>query len=105
MSQEIRVLYANNQEEIEIRTIPNTLKALQELVGGYIETISLTGSRVLIVNEEGILRGMLLNRLVRDDNRVMTLYGPIVLARFKGDEFTSCTWSDLDWFRHNSTEV
>ena len=43
----------------EEATIPNTLRALQETVGGYIETVSIDDHElVLIVNEEGKLRDM-----------------------------------------------
>ncbi len=38
--------------------IENTLEALQDAVGGYIETIQCGGSSVLIVNEEGKLLGL-----------------------------------------------
>ena len=36
--------------------IDNELKALQEAVGGYIETIGLQGGAVMIVDEEGRLK-------------------------------------------------
>ena len=47
--------------EPEMADIDNTLKALQQAVGGYIETVTLprTGL-VVIVNEEGRLMGQLL---------------------------------------------
>ena len=38
---EIRVLYVQPGKYPEERTIPNTLRALQELVGGDIECLSL----------------------------------------------------------------
>lgn len=49
----------------EEATIPNTLKALQEAVGGYIETVTLDNGVVLIVNEEGRLRNMPYNFTLR----------------------------------------
>jgi hypothetical protein len=49
----------------EETTIPNTLRALQEAVGGYIETVTLDNGVVLICNEEGRLRDMPYNFTLR----------------------------------------
>ncbi len=38
--------------------IPNTLKALQQAVGGYIETVSFCEDALVICNEEGLLMGL-----------------------------------------------
>lgn len=35
-----------------------TLKELQDMVGGYVERVKLPGQMVLIVNEEGLPRGL-----------------------------------------------
>jgi len=62
---------------------PNTLEALQGLVDGYIETVTLATDLVLICNEEGFLRHL-------PDNCElcgMRLVGSIVLAGVSGDEF------------------
>lgn len=48
-----------NLEEIEVE---NKLEALQKIVGGYIETVTLTHEKaVMIVNEEGVLLNLTLN--------------------------------------------
>ena len=49
----------------EETTIPNTLRALQETVGGYIETVTLDNGLVLICNEEGKIRDMPYNFTLR----------------------------------------
>ncbi len=46
---------------IKMIEIPNELKALQEEVGGYIETLTLRHGAVMIVNEEGLLKNYPLN--------------------------------------------
>lgn len=38
--------------------IPNTLEALQEYVGGYIETVTLASDACVICNEEGRIRNL-----------------------------------------------
>lgn len=42
--------------------IDNTLEALQEFVGGYIETVTITEKLVLICNEEGKIKNLPKNR-------------------------------------------
>lgn len=64
--------------------IPNTLEALQELVGGYIEPIRLRADLAAIVNEEGVLRDMPFNMYLAGH----WLCGTIVLVGVEGEEFT-----------------
>jgi len=62
----------------EEATIPNTLKALREAVGGYIEMVTLDNGVVLICNEEGKLRDMPYNLTARkliNINAFGSLYG------------------------------
>lgn len=47
-----------------IADIPNTLAALQSLVGGYIETLSIFPRSTFVVNEEGRLLGLPRNGLL-----------------------------------------
>lgn len=65
---EIRVLVVDPFKEPYERTVPNTLKAHQSLVGGYIEVISPFSDTgiVLICNEEGKLNGLPYNRSIGD---------------------------------------
>ena len=75
----------------EVREIPNTLKALQSIVGGYIETVN-TGvpGIILIVNEEGGILDMPLNRQLQVYPRIyQKLFGPIVACRVDHDRFES----------------
>lgn len=63
----------------------NTLQAFQKAVGGYIETVTLCTDLVLIVNEEGRLRGLPFNTTVCG----LDLVGTIVAVGVKGEEFAS----------------
>lgn len=63
----------------------NTLQAFQEAVDGYIETVTIATDLVLIVNEEGRLRGLPFNC----EPCGLELFGPIVAVGVKGDEFAS----------------
>jgi hypothetical protein len=79
----------------ELREMPNTLKALQDTVGGYIETLhprkaGLSGldGAVMIFNEEGRLQGLQPNRL--------GIVGTLIFAGVKGDQFCSLTTAQVD---------
>lgn len=80
-----------------IRQIPNTLEALQDLVGGYIDTVTVTTDAVLIFNEEGRILGL------PEQNRTIAGHrfaGPVILAGHKGDKFTDVPLDSLvEWER------
>lgn len=68
--------------------IENTLEALQAAVDGYIETVRLVpGRAVMIVNEEGQLRGMPQN--IKASLAAGTqIVGPALVVGVDGEEFT-----------------
>ena len=58
MKSKINVLIKEPGKPCRPAKIPNRLKALQEIVGGYIEVVSITTDTAFICNEEGIIRGL-----------------------------------------------
>lgn len=83
----ITILVKQPGEAAKPHTIENTLKALQAIVKGYIEPITLDDETCLLVNEEGLINGMDYNCHVYG----MGLYGPIIMLGVSGEEFTSVT--------------
>jgi len=68
--------------------IENTLEALQAAVDGYIETVKLVpGRAVMIVNEEGLLRGMPHN-ITASLAAGTQIVGPAIVIGVDGEEFT-----------------
>lgn len=67
------------------REIDNTLEALQDLVGGYIETVSLPGGIVMIVNEEGKILRLPINFHLNCD----LIRGTAVFVSVNGEDFCS----------------
>ena len=68
--------------------IENELGALQEAVYGYIETITLMPDRaVMIVNEEGRIRGMAVNPAASAIAGTQ-IVGPALVVGVDGEEFT-----------------
>lgn len=66
-----------------IEEIENTLQALQKLVGGYIETVTLHNDVVLICNEEGKLQGLPQNFGIGGD----VIVGTAVFVSHKDGDF------------------
>lgn len=76
----ITVVYVPVDGQPEVREIDNTLKALQEVVGGRIEAIPLLPDLTIIINEEGLILNLRHNVLWRGHY----LRGDVLVT--KGDE-------------------
>ena len=83
MADRIKVFYKPVGGERELREIPNTLEAMQELVGGYIEAVKICTDLVLICHEEGRVLGLEPNPFLGYDFR-----GDWFICGVDGDEFT-----------------
>ena len=88
---EIIVYVKRPREPARQRIIPNTLEALQQIVGGYIETVTFMSDLVVICNEEGRLINLPYNCEILDVDFV----GTIVFVGRKEDEFTDCPETSL----------
>lgn len=83
MKDKIRVLYKPAGAPMELREIPNTLQACQELVGGYIEPVSIFSDALLVANEEGLILGLPENPFLG-----YRFCGDWFLCGVDGEEFT-----------------
>lgn len=91
----IRTIVIDPGKDPRMETIRNDLHTLQRLVGGYIEAVSLVEDMVMIINEEGKLRGLPKNfwmKVIGD-----YIVGTAVFVGVDGDEFDDVpvTLSDL----------
>lgn len=78
----MKVIVKMPGEKAEERDIENTLKALQDIVGGYIETLTLCKDMIIVCNEEGLINDMPFNCTVCGTQ----LFGPIIFVGFDGKE-------------------
>lgn len=93
MAEKIHVMVKEPGEKWQRREVDNTLRTFQGMVGGHIETVTVTPDRlVLIVNEEGKLQELPENVLFRND----WLVGTVVAVGVAGEEFASCPLA-TDW--------
>ena len=96
----LKKIYAIVKEPLEtvgyIREIDNTLKAMKEIVGGNIETLTIDEGLVLICNEDGLFLDLPYNCSVMG----MDFVGPVMVVGAKGDDFGDVPigldqWEDL----------
>lgn len=78
MSKKLRGLFVAENKLPEVVEVPDTLKSLQELVGGYIEYCYMPNHEdvVIICNEEGKINGMGPNRDIGHD----IIFGPFFIV-------------------------
>ena len=80
---QISVLIKEPGKKPRRESIPNTLEALQKVVGGYIETVTCASDAVIICNEEGRLKNLPYNC----DFLGISFVGTIIFAGVDGEEF------------------
>ncbi|MEG0941622.1 MAG: DUF3846 domain-containing protein [Oscillospiraceae bacterium] len=83
----LRILKIEPGKEPFVKEIPNTLKALQAEVGGYIEALYGSDGTVLVCNEEGRLLGLEACCYYRS----VLIFGPAFLVGNGGEDFISLT--------------
>jgi len=77
-----------------IMEMPNTLKEMQSLVGGYIETIALKDGFVIVCNADGKPLNLPPNRW----NGINMIFGTFFICRQKGGKFTSLKSGMMDYW-------
>ena len=82
----MRILFKEPGKQPRTMVVPNELGVLQQLVDGYIETLTWTDRAVWIFNEEGRIRNMEPNCYSPRAGEI--IYGPLIVAGVDGDEFT-----------------
>lgn len=96
MCKKIKVVFQSPGDISKVITIENDLKPMNELIGGYLETLTLSNGLVLIMDEEGRLKGLPDNiRCVQ----VGTIVGPVFITAADGDEFVSLTTEQIQTAR------
>lgn len=83
MKSKIGVMIKEPGRPCRMATIPNRLKALQEIVDGYIEVITITTDTAIICNEEGLLHDLPYNCEVVGHK----FFGTILFIGVDGAEF------------------
>lgn len=94
MKNQIQVIIKTPTDQIGcIKTIDNTLEALQKIVGGYIEAIYIQNDVILIVNEDGKYSGLDKNFKIPND----TIVGTVIVCSSDEEDFSDITISLNAW--------
>lgn len=91
---EMRILAIDKYEEPVVKEIENTLEDMQKYVMGHIEIVTLSGTAVLVCNEDGRLADFTPNRILKIGHRQEVIRGDFFICGWTGDEF--CDISDED---------
>ena len=94
---EIKVLRVKPHEHPEVYMLKNTLEAMQEAVGGYIDIVGLDDNVCILLNDEGKLIGLEGNRRIGSDIIVGDFF---VCGSDEEGNLTSLSEEALDTYRH-----
>lgn len=81
----MRAIYKYPGKDPQRVEIGNELGVLQQIVGGYIETLRISDNGILVMNEEGKLLGLEPNFYLGAIGD--TIVGPVLVVGKNGDEF------------------
>lgn len=105
MAEKIKALLFEPGKKPKDIEIENSLEAFQEAVKGYIETLSISKTVVLVANEEGLIRRMkpcvmvsipVIHDALSCSYRYTILVGPVVAVGVQEDEFRGLTKMERD---------
>ena len=80
----MKVWIKEPNDDAVLADIDNSLKAMQEIVGGYIECYSLSLTETVVCNEEGRIRDLPYNCYIEGEH----FYGTIFICGTAEEEFT-----------------
>ena len=93
----LHVLRVEPGKAPEEKDIGSDLNSLQAEVDGLIECVYMDDGAIIVVNEEGKLNGMKMNRRLGDN----ILCGPFFIVRDNGEgDFTSLTDAQMDYYKN-----
>lgn len=79
------------------KLITGTLKSMQELVGGFIETVTLSNGYIIVCDESG--------RLAGKPKNIFDFRGTIFFCKEKGDAFTGLDSEDMRYLSEKIVRV
>ena len=85
----MKVFFKEPGKKLRQMQVSNNLHVLQQLIGGYIETVTLCTDLVVLCDEEGRLKGLPHNCAVSG----VDFCGPIMFVGVDGDGFCDVPWT------------
>jgi hypothetical protein len=94
----LKVVICHPHEAAHPIEIENDLRSMQELVGGFIETVNFvlgTNHYVLVCNENGKITGLEPNVILRINNHLDVIVGSLFVTKAKGDSFINLNAANI----------
>ena len=92
----MRIVVCKTGKPPEFREIDREdLQAMHEIVGGWIEVVYLSDVLCLVCNDEGVINGMPLNRIILNERidgtprRALNIHGDFFICQHDGPDMTS----------------
>ena len=98
----LKILVVEPMKPCEVREIPDTLEAMQQIVGGCIESVSFE-REAIICNENGKLLDLPFNRPLLDESGLIPLdilQGTFFIAGVSGESFVSLTDEQIQRYKN-----
>lgn len=92
----LRIVIVEPNKAPYIKKVSNTLRALQDIVGGNIETITIPNRFIIVCNEEGRIHSLPLCRILTQNNCEFPLFGTCFLISSSGEEFVSLSEKQIE---------
>ena len=103
MDDRIRILVVEPMKPCEAREIPDTLEAMQAIVGGDIEAVtSIRCASAIVCNGNGKLLDLPYNRPLLDESGLLpldVLHGTFFIAGMSGEHFISLTEEQIQRYK------
>ena len=103
MRDKIKILVVEPMKPCEVREIPDTLEAMQALVGGYIQAVYPFQEEVAVIcNEEGRNLDLPYNRPLMDESGLPydIVCGTFFMAGVSGERFVSLTDEQIQHYKN-----
>jgi hypothetical protein len=93
----LKLLHVKTGKAPETIEVNGSLRVLQGLVGGYIETVRIGKEYVLVVNDMGKLQGLPLNFIWTKNGKVLDeIHGDAFIACAGEEDFESLTETQIE---------
>ena len=90
----MKIVVKKAGEMPEVREIENELHVFNEIVGGYIECVSVFDNIICVCNEEGKLKGLPPNFILHGD----IIVGDVFFCAVNGEDFDSLSDEEVEFF-------
>ena len=92
-------IYGNKAGKVDVYEIENTLEAMQDFVGGYIEPLNLGNNLIMMFDEEARFKGKQVTTILMTPIMTIEIRGDYFVARQSGSELIGLTDSDIKYLK------